>query len=65
MSFYKNVPYNKKVSVVRTIVRKVPKDRPMLDKANLVILGGIFEKIGDDNEAIGGGSQKVGTNNQR
>ena len=32
-----------------------------IDEARLVILGGEFEKIGDDDEAIGGGNQKVGS----
>lgn len=35
-----------------------------IDEARLVILGGEFEKIGDDDEIIGGGDQKVGSANK-
>ena len=34
---------------------------PDIDISRLVILGGTFEKVGEENEAIGGGTQKVGT----
>lgn len=34
---------------------------PDFDKAFVVELGGLFQKIGDDNEVIGGGNQKVGS----
>ena len=34
---------------------------PDIDISRLVILGGTFEKVGEENEVIGGGTQKVGT----
>lgn len=34
---------------------------PDFDKAFIVELGGLFQKVGDDNEVIGGGNQKVGS----
>lgn len=34
---------------------------PDFDKAFVVELGGLFQKVGDDNEVIGGGNQKMGS----
>lgn len=34
---------------------------PDYDKAFVVELGGLFQKVGDDDEVIGGGNQKVGS----
>lgn len=36
-----------------------------IDDARLVILGGPFQEIGGEDEAVGGGSQKLGETNQR
>lgn len=50
------------------IVNKVTIDKkaktPDVDISYLVILGGTFEKIGEEDEAIGGGNQKVGSANK-
>lgn len=35
-----------------------------IDEARLVLLGGEFEKIGEKDEIIGGGNQKVGSKNK-
>lgn len=37
---------------------------PDVERGIIIQLGGTFEKIGDEDEAIGGGDQKVGTANQ-
>ena len=39
--------------------RKKPK-RVVLDEEEFIQLGGPFEKIGDEDENVGGGNQKVG-----
>ena len=36
-----------------------------IDDARLVILGGPFQEIGGEDEAVGGGSQKLGQTNKR
>lgn len=53
-------------TIRRTKTKVVSQDRkqPDIDISRLVILGGPFEKIGERDEAIGGGSQKVGSANQ-
>lgn len=38
--------------------------RVILDQANLVRLGGPFEKIGEEDESVGGPNQKVGSDNK-
>lgn len=46
----------KKVKKKKTVEKK----KLTLEREYVVELGGPFEKIGDDNETIGGGSQKLG-----
>lgn len=48
--------------IVKTKVQE-PK-RVILDQANLVKLGGPFEKIGEQDESVGGPNQKVGSDNK-
>ena len=51
----KNVYITKKVTVKPT--------KADVDKNIIIQLGGPFAKVGEQDEAIGGGSQKVGTGN--
>lgn len=48
--------------VIKKVKKKhsVEKKKVNIEKEFVVELGGPFEKIGDDNETIGGGSQKLG-----
>ena len=58
---YKYIPYHARQNVyTHTTATKRKKITPH-DIANLVILGGPFEKIGEENESVGGGNQKVGS----
>ena len=62
---YKYVPYHTKQNIFKSVtVAKKPKSTQH-DVANLVILGGPFEKIGEKDESFGGGNQKVGQDIQR
>ena len=58
---YKYIPYtvNRNVYISRTVLRK--SRTPDIGTSILVQLGGVFEKIGDEDEVIGGGAQKVGS----
>ena len=57
--YYKYIPYEE--TVTRTVTKThIVKKQPNVDQSNLVMLGGAFEEIGEEDEVIGGGSQKVG-----
>jgi hypothetical protein len=66
-SFYKFIGAKHQIESLVS-VKKVLIDKndptPDIDKMFIVELGGPFEKIGDDDEAIGGGTQKVGSANK-
>lgn len=63
--YYKYIPY-KKAKRVDIVVSKTEDSKvPNIDVSRLVILGGEFKKIGDKDEIIGGGNQKVGSANKR
>ena len=62
--WYKYFPINKTVVNTRTVKVRKQEEKPELDISRLVLLGGTFRKIGEDDEVIGGGNQKVGTANQ-
>lgn len=60
---YKYIPYKATKTVVRSTTTREKAKTPNVDMSRLVILGGVFEKIGAEDEAIGGGNQKVGSGN--
>lgn len=62
--WYKYMPVEKTVISTRTVRKKKKVEKTNIDIARLVLLGGTFEQIGDEDESIGGGDQKVGTANQ-
>lgn len=62
--WYKYLPVEKTVISTRTVRKKKKVEKTNIDIARLVLLGGTFEQIGDEDESVGGGNQKVGTANQ-
>lgn len=63
-TWYMYIPYEATKPVVLHKKQRERKEVTNIDKSELVNLGGTFEKVGDEDEALGGGNQKVGTNNQ-
>lgn len=63
--WYKYFPITESVITTKTVRTRKKADKTNMDIARLVMLGGIFRKIGEDDEVIGGGDQKVGTANQQ
>jgi hypothetical protein len=57
---YNNVINTRVVTRAKTVKPK----KLTIDDAHLVILGGPFQEIGGDDEAVGGGSQKMGSKNK-
>lgn len=57
---YKYIPYHVRQNVYRKTTVSKKNQKAGHDIANLVILGGPFEKIGEQDEDVGGGFQKVG-----
>ncbi len=59
-NMYKNVPVtkNKDIYIKHTLRKK--KVKTEIDNSVLIQLGGVFEVIGDDEERVGGGDQKIG-----
>lgn len=62
--WYRYIPITKTVVNTKTVKTRTKAEKPELDISRLVLLGGTFRKIGEDDEVIGGGNQKVGTDNQ-
>lgn len=59
-------PYDEVRRIYKTDVTLVEKKKNIkVDQSYLVMLGGPFEKIGKENEVVGGRSQKVGSTNKR
>ena len=55
------------VEQIKKVIIKSKKKEPgkiTLDDAKLVQLGGPFEKIGEEDEVVGGRNQKVGSDNK-
>lgn len=63
--WYKYFPITKTVVNTKTVKTRKKAEKANMDIARLVMLGGTFRKIGEDDEVVGGGNQKVGTANQR
>lgn len=56
---------NRTSTIIKTVEVAGEQILPLrLDKSYIVQLGGEFEKIGESDEAVGGGSQKVGSVNK-
>lgn len=56
---------NRTATIMKTVEVAGEQVMPLrLDKSYIVQLGGEFEKIGENDEAVGGGSQKVGSVNK-
>lgn len=57
---YKYIPYHTRQNVFVHTTATMKKKITPHDISNLVVLGGPFEKIGEESESVGGGFQKVG-----
>lgn len=60
----KYIPYKVRETKNVVITHHRQKKPPRVDQSNLVLLGGAFEKTGDYDEVIGGGSQEMGSANK-
>lgn len=64
-NLYKYIPYSATKTVYIHGTKAIKQEKQNVDTNIIVLLGGSFEEIGERNEAVGGGNQKVGSTNKR
>lgn len=59
---YKEINKKERNTIKRIVIpyKRTRQENVILEKTETVRLGGTFEKIGDDDESVGGSNQKVG-----